>query len=158
MRKGKPTSGNQFFDLLYENREFCRELGRAVLAAGRLETELKLYLSASSVAEDTKRATLGRLLELMKKQGLLEQMQPALEVLKDQRNYVTHNVYALFSGLIEETILPRSELLDSDVDTFTERARELAENLNGLADIVAKESSTYNNPRNPNHRQRDLQS
>jgi hypothetical protein len=63
-------------------------------------------------------------------------MLPALEMLRDQRNYLTHNIHALFSGLVEETILESTGLLDSDVDLFTERAWQLKENLEGLADII----------------------
>lgn len=149
MRKGVPTSGREFFDLLYADSDFCKELGRAMLTASRLETELKIYLTASSVAHDTKRATLGQILGLMKQYELLKKMQPALELLRDQRNYLTHSIYALFSGLIEETILPRSDLLDSDVDTFTEKAWQLAENLNALADIVARENFASNKSLQP---------
>lgn len=149
MRKGEAVAGKQFFDLLYADGDFCKELGRAVLAGGRLETELKLYLTANSVARNTKRATLGQLIELVKKRDLLKQMQPHLELLRDQRNYLAHSVYPLFLGFIEETILPRSDLLDSDVDSFTERAWQLCENLNALADIVAKENLTHNKSLQP---------
>ncbi len=65
-------------------------------------------------------------------------MVPALEQLNTQRNYLAHNIYALFTGRVEETILPREKLLDSDIDVFTERAWQLTENLNGLAEIVVK--------------------
>jgi hypothetical protein len=112
-----------------------------MLAAGRLETELKRHLRAKSVPAETKRATLGRLLELVKKYELLNRMQPSLELLRCQRNYLTHNIYALLSGWIEETILERSNLLDSDVVTYSERAWQLAENLNSLANIVENESA-----------------
>jgi hypothetical protein len=63
-------------------------------------------------------------------------MLPALETLRDQRNYLTHNIHALLSGLVEETILEGSGLLDSDIHTYTERAWQLKENLNDLADII----------------------
>lgn len=142
--KGIPVSGIDFFNLLYNDKEFCEQLGRVVLAAGRLETELRLYLAANSIKYG-KHATLGNLLDLLKKQGLMGKAQPALESLRDQRNYLTHNLHALFSGLIEETVLECSDILDSDVVTFTERAWQLAENLNGLASIVAKENAALNN-------------
>ncbi len=67
-------------------------------------------------------------------------MIPALEMLKDQRNYLAHNLHGLFSGMIEETILERTNLLDSDVDLFTERAWQLQRNLNALAEIIADET------------------
>ncbi len=65
-----------------------------------------------------------------------------LDMLKDQRNYLAHNIYALFCGLIEETMLQRSELLDSDVHMFAEKAWQLARNLDGMTEIISKERSS----------------
>jgi hypothetical protein len=140
MYKGEPTQGIEFFKLLYADENFCKELGRAVLATGRLEAELINYLNNKNIKENTKKANLGKLIVYAKKHELLGKVVPALEMIKDQRNYLAHNIYALFSGLIEETILERNDLLDSDVYTYTERAWQLKENINGLADIVEKEN------------------
>ncbi|MFQ5398711.1 MAG: hypothetical protein ACE5E7_03845 [Anaerolineae bacterium] len=134
--EGKPSEGIEFYELLYQDDEFCRELGRAVLAASRLESTLKQYINNRVPDENTKRATLGRLIIFARKHQLLLKMLPALETLRDQRNYLTHNLHALFSGLVEETILERTGVLDSDVHTFTERAWQLKENLDSLADII----------------------
>jgi len=142
MRKGEFVSAAEFYKLLAVDDAFCQQLGRAILAANQLESELKIFLSRSDCAKDTKRKTLGQLIELLKEQKLLSKMQPALEQLRDQRNYLTHNVHALFAGLVEETILPRTDLLDSDVDLFTERACQLAENLLELAKAVARQNRT----------------
>ena len=136
MRKGAPAAGLEFFQLLYEDDEFCKELGRAVLAAGRLESELTQYLNESVADQKIADASLGRLITFARKHQLLTKMLPVLEMLRDQRNYLSHNIHALLAGVVEETILDRSNLLDSDVDTFTERAWQLKENLNGLADII----------------------
>ena len=138
--KGIESKGLDFYKLLYEDDEFCMELGRAILAAGRLEAELIRYLNSKNIGEKTKNANLGRIIIAAKKHKLLEKMIPVLETIKDQRNYLTHNIYALLSGLVEETILEGTNLLDSDISTYTERAWELKENLNGLADIVAKKN------------------
>jgi hypothetical protein len=138
MRSGTPTAGLDFFRLLNENEEFCAQLGKSALAASRLEAELERYLATGGATPKKKHATLGDLLKVMKTAGLEERMQPALEMLIKQRNYLSHNIYRLFAGSIEETILPRSELLDSDVECFTERAWQPADNLNGLADSIAK--------------------
>lgn len=138
MRKGEPAEGIEFYNLLYTDDEFCKELGRAVLAAGRLEAELTKYMDNKNVGENIKKATLGTLIKYARKHEMLTKMVPSLETMRDQRNYLAHNIYALFSGLIEETVLPRSGLLDSDIDVFTDRVCQLAENLNGLADVVAK--------------------
>ena len=137
MRTGESLEGVAFFKQLSADDEFCMELGKAVLAAGRLEAELIKYINDRGLAENTNKANLGKLVRFAKKHELLELMVPALEILNDQRNYLAHNIYALFSGLVEETILPRTELIDSDIDVFTERAWQLSENINGLADIVA---------------------
>jgi hypothetical protein len=53
---------------------------------------------------------------------------------------MTHNVHALLSGSIAETILEGSNLIDSDVHMYTERAYQLAENLNGLAEVLERNS------------------
>lgn len=138
MRNGEPLQGIEFFNQLSDDEDFCKELGRAMLAAGRLEAELIRYFSITGIDETTNKANLGRLLRIAKKNEILVKMIPALEMLNEQRNYLAHNIYALFSGQVEETILPRSVLIDSDIDVFTERAWQLKENLNGLANIVSK--------------------
>lgn len=145
MRKieGRPVNGSEFFALLSADSEFCAQLGRAMLTAGRLETELKRYLNARFPALKTEHANLGRLLKLAKEHGLLEKMQPSLELLRDQRNYLAHSIHALLSGWIEETILEKADLLDSDVSTYCDRAWQLTENLNGLAHIVGKKNSPH---------------
>jgi hypothetical protein len=139
MRTGEHAEGIEFYKLLYADDEFCKELGRTVLAAGRLEAELIKYMDNKNVGEKIRKATLGTLIEYTRKHELLTKIVPVLEILRDQRNYLTHNIYALFSGFIEETILPGSGLLDSDVDLFTDRVCQLTEDLNWLADVVAKE-------------------
>ncbi|MEJ0084994.1 MAG: hypothetical protein WDO72_04900 [Pseudomonadota bacterium] len=138
MRKGEPASGKEFFDLLRTDDAFCAELGRAMLAAGRLESELRQFLAANNV-RTPERTTLGQLTRLLERHGLLSAMRPHLDMLGTQRNYLAHSIHALFSELIEETILERTDLLDSDVDLFTERAWQLAKNLNALANIVEEE-------------------
>ncbi len=137
--KGEPVDGRAFYALLSRDDKFCAELGRAVLAAGRLETSLKQYIVDKAQHPDLTRATLGTLITVARNCRLLSKMLPALEMLKDQRNYLTHNVHALLSEFIEETILEGSNLIDSDVHTYTERAWQLAENLNGLAEILERE-------------------
>jgi hypothetical protein len=140
MRKGEPVEGLAFYRLLYDDDAFCAELGRAILAAQRLESALKQFLHSNASKADTTRATLGKLIKFAESNKLLTQMLPPLKMLLDQRNYLIHNVHALFLGLVEETILEREGLLDSDVDTFTEKAWQLKENLNGLAEIIERDT------------------
>ena len=97
MRKGEPASGTEFFDLLRTDDEFCAELGRAMLAAGRLESELKLFLAANGI-RDTAKATLGQLTKFLERHGLLVRMQPHLDHLSRQRNYLAHSIHVEFPG------------------------------------------------------------
>jgi hypothetical protein len=140
--KGMPVDGTKFYALLYADSQFCKQLGHAMLAAGRLETALKQHLSARSESAKTNRSTLGQLLSLAKEHGLLKRMQPALALVRDQRNYLAHSIHALLSGWIEETVLESSGLLDSDVVTYRERAWQLAADLNALAGIMEKENAS----------------
>jgi hypothetical protein len=137
--EGRPTRGLEFFQLLRNDDEFCAELGRAVLAAGRLESALIRYLHRKAPDLDASRATLGRLISFAEQKQLLLKLVPALRQLSTQRNYLAHSLHALFSGLVEETLLPASDLLDSDVSSFTDRAWMLRENLEGLSNIVEAE-------------------
>lgn len=137
-RKGKSLGGIEFFEQLSTDDEFCKQLGKAMLSAGRLESEIIKYIKNNKTDAKTNKANLGRLIGIAEKHELLNNMIPALKDINAQRNYLAHNIHALFTGLIEETILPRSELLDSDIDVFTDRAQQLAENVNDLTDIVVE--------------------
>jgi hypothetical protein len=143
MYKGVPVGGLEFFELLNESEEFCADLGRVVLAAGRLEVALAKVLEHDSPDEDLKFATLGQLIGHARSHDELRKMIPHLEMLKTQRNYLTHNIYSLLSDRIDETILERNDIIDSDVHTYTERAWVLKNNLNGLADIVERQLGKY---------------
>lgn len=136
MWSGIPVDGPAFYSLLCADNAFCAELGRATLASGRLETALKRFLMGNDQHLDLTRKTLGSLIAHAEHKQLLKGMIPALKVLRDQRNYLAHNIHSLLSGFVSETILECSDLLDSDVSTYTDRAWQLADNLNGLAEIV----------------------
>ncbi len=139
---GEPAEGVAFYKLLFESEEFCSELGRMTLAASQLEAELILLLKRNKVLQKVDGAPLGSLIKAARANSLLDEgVLSALEDLGWQRNYLTHNIFALFIGLIEETRLERSNLLDSDVHTYIDRAWQLRENLLGLAGIVEQESA-----------------
>jgi hypothetical protein len=138
MRNGEPAEGLKFYELLFADDNFCKELGRTVLSAGRLESILIQYINTHVATQPTKGATLGNLIKLLKKNHLLNDFTRSLETVKKQRDYLTHNLHALFSGLIEVTILERSGLLDSDIDLFSDRAKQLNEDMNKLAEIISK--------------------
>ncbi len=139
MWSGNPVDGPAFYSLLCTSDEFCAELGRATLAAGRLESALKQHVMCHARQLDLAHATLGQLIAVAKKENLLSEMIPPLELLKSQRNYLAHNIHSLLSGTIIETILEGSNLIDSDVTTYTERAWQLADNLNALSEILERE-------------------
>ena len=123
---------------MYADDDFCKQLGKAILSAGRLESELIIYIQNNHSKSNVSKANLGRLIGFAEKHELLSNMVPVLKVINEQRNYLAHNIHALFTGLIEETLLPCSDLLDSDIDVFTDRAWQTTEGVNALADIVAK--------------------
>lgn len=133
----------QFFDLLFKDSEFCEGVGRVMLAAGLLETNLRRYLEGKGL-KIGRRNTLGSMVRLMKEDQLLSRNGTMhFDDLTLKRNYLAHSLYDLFSEQIEETILPGSELVEMDIDIFREKANQLAEdffhfsNLVGSADVGA---------------------
>lgn len=139
MYKGEPTEGIKFYNLLIESKEFTSELGKVTLASGKLEAELTLFLIRKGIEGDYGRVTLGPLINKVKKNNLLDKnMVIALEQISIQRNYIMHNIYALFTGLKDETILEKNNLLDSDVLLYFERVWELKKNIDDLTDIINK--------------------
>ena len=140
MYKGEPTKGIDFYNLLCKSDEFNAELGKVTLAAGRLEVELIHFLRRKGVTESLVDCPLGALINIGKRNNLFDKnLIIILEQLKRQRNYLTHNIYALFTELIDETILPRENLIDTDVETYIEKAWQLTENLIAIGDSIKKE-------------------
>ncbi|MBN3584825.1 hypothetical protein JYB64_20705 [Algoriphagus aestuarii] len=141
MYQGSPTGGMKFYELLMESEEFTSALGKVTLASGKLEAELIILLTKNGVKGDYNKATLGKLISIGIKNNLFDQnMIISLQQISKQRNYITHNIYALFTDLIDETILERNNLLDSDVYLYVERAWQLQENLDGVAEILKQKN------------------
>lgn len=139
MFKGEPVKGVEFYKLLLENENFSSELGKVALASGRLEVELMLYLSRNDVIVKNKLVTLGGLITICKRNNLLDKnLILSLQLISRQRNYFTHNIYALFTNLIDVTILERDNLIDTDVITYIDYAWQLRENLENLADLISR--------------------
>jgi len=119
----------KFFERLYRDKEFCDALGRMTLAAGRFESNLRAFLNINGVIVHEKDANLGSLIsKLIKNNFLSDNGYQILRQLKLQRNYLTHSLFDLFSERIDETILPRSDLVPMDVITFTEKVIQLEQN------------------------------
>ena len=141
MYKGEPTQGIKFYNLLEKSEEFTSELGKVALASGKLEAELIIHFELHEVKGKYKRATLGTLIKKAETNGLLDKnMISALKMISKQRNYITHNIYSLFIDKLDETILEKNNLLDSDVHLYIERAWQLNENINGLAEIIIEKN------------------
>lgn len=137
MYKGEPAKGVDFYNLLVESDEFTSALGKVALHSGKLEAELILMLLRNKAKENFSKKTLGALIGMAKINNLLDNnLVTALKQISEQRNYITHNIYALFIDLIDETILEKADLLDSDVHTYLDRVHQLNENLEGLTDII----------------------
>jgi len=139
MYKGEPTEGLEFFKLLFESDEFCSELGKVTLAAGKLEAEMILLLNRHGVNERINQPTLGKLIDIGKKQKLFDpNLIIELERIKKQRNYLMHNIYSLLIDILDETFFEKKDLLDSDVHAYIEKALQLKDNLIDLTNIISK--------------------
>lgn len=135
----------EFFDMLYRDPGFCEMLGRVTLAAGRFESDLRTYLQLRGV-EVSDQAGLGHLIaELERNRMLSENGVQVLRTLKMQRNYLTHSLFDLFSARVDETVLPRDDLVPEDVSMFAEKAWQLEQNLKGLTQIVEESISKIRN-------------
>ncbi len=137
---GEPTQGKEFYDLLYQSDEFTSELGKVTLASSKLEAEIILFLKRKGIKDNYEKAPLGKLIDIVKKNNLIDyNLIISLKQISIQRNYLTHNIYSLFIDLLDETILEKNNLLDSDVHTYIERTWQLKENLIALSEIIQEE-------------------
>lgn len=133
------VKSREFFQLLYEDEQFCSSVGRVMLAASVLEAKLRDYLGQKGLMKVNSRETLGQLVSSMKEKGFLsEKIDYHFEDLVLKRNYLAHSIYDLFYERIEETILQRTELVAEDTDYFAQRAHQTAEELLFFAGIVEK--------------------
>lgn len=140
----------EFFETLYRDQEFCEALGRMTLAAGRSESSLRTFLSLSGVDVAEDRATLGTLITKLKNHDLLsENGTQVLRLLKTQRNYLTHSLFDLFSARVNETLLPRTDLVPEDVELFAEKAREMEQDLSRLSEIVEDRIDQFDSTSRP---------
>lgn len=137
MYEGKPCSGLDFYKCLFESQEFCAVLGQVTLASGQLEAELIRLLLYKNPERSVQAKPLGILIKLVAKDGHLnDKVIAALKDLSKQRNYLTHNIYSLFSELIDETGLARNNLLDTDVHVYVVKTQQLKEDLLYVTEVV----------------------
>ncbi|MBU2600820.1 MAG: hypothetical protein KKA32_01440 [Actinobacteria bacterium] len=95
------------FEMLSKDTECCAALGRMTLAAARLESDLRVFLTLNGVQVGAA-ATFGGLVKKLGDNGLLSDSGLGiLRGLKRQRNYLTHNLYGLFAARIDEDLMTR---------------------------------------------------
>lgn len=138
---GKSSRGIEFYNLLNQSEEFTSELGKVALASGKLEAEMIQFLRRNGINRNFQKAKLGALIRIANENNLFtENEKTAFKAINKQRNYLTHNIYALFTDFFDETILEKENLLDSDVNLYVDRAWQLRDNLNELADVIRKKT------------------
>ena len=129
----------EFFELLYRDRDFCKSLGQVMLASSKLERVLHKFLAneGHSIKENP---TLGQLILIIKqKRHLSNNGKMVCEELKLQRNYLSHRLYELFDKEIQKKELPRlpcEGLVPEDVEIFTEKASQTASDFYEIARII----------------------
>ena len=96
VHNGEQTKGLRFYELLMESTEFTSELGKVTLNSGRMEAELILLLDRHKVEGKFKKSTLGTLIRVAHENKLLTDNEVlSFKLISKQRNYLTHNIYAL---------------------------------------------------------------
>ncbi|MDW2094521.1 hypothetical protein R8O05_23490 [Vibrio sp. 1865] len=122
---------HEFYEHLIESDEFCLYLGRLTLLVSKLESRLKEIIIASEVKVRIKldKPTLGPLIGCCKEHQLVNKdIVFLLGYILERRNYVVHNLYPLFDGKIEPTLLPNDNLVSEDAEyLFAKCVRELSE-------------------------------
>jgi len=131
------VTAEKFFNLLYKDKDFCSGLGMVMLSAGMLETNLRHYMKTRKINGIRNNSTLGRMVVILKEQNILSRNGVThFDDLVLKRNYLAHSLYDLFSKEIKESILPRSELVEMDVEIFSERVNTTAEDFLHFSNIV----------------------
>lgn len=139
MYKGEELKGINFFNLLIKSKEFNMELGKLVLYSGRLESEMILFFRRNFFNKFKINLTLGGLIKFGETNKLFDKnLIISLNMVCKQRNYLTHNIYALFIELADVTILERENLLDTDVLSYIDKVYVLNENIKHLTEIINK--------------------
>jgi len=137
MFQGGVSVKSEFYDLLSENNDFCCALGKVMLVASKLEVLLKQYLRLHGKEVQEKRATLGNLIKILKEDGHLTwNGEVHFGQASLQRNYLIHNLYASFVNEIENKLLPVEQLVPEDVEVYTEKAVQTAENFESYVNLV----------------------
>jgi hypothetical protein len=135
-----------FYDELLKSDKFCTVLGRLILTSGKLESILKIIVKKVERPEKLKVATLGKLIGMCEKHQLIDDcLMEVLGFITTRRNYLTHSLFPLFNGEIEETLLPKENLEPEDADFHFSKC---VEDLISDMEFVISELSTVKSDKN----------
>jgi hypothetical protein len=131
--------GREFFEQLYEDDEFSAALGRLTMSLDRFESNLRAFLKTSGAKTVDGRATIRELIPRLKAHGFVtDNGVKVLNAVEFGADYLTHRLFDLFSERIDETALPRTDLVPADTILYAERARDAGYELDELSKIVEK--------------------
>jgi len=137
-----------FYELLENSDEFCRALGKAMLVASKLEILIKQYLRLHGNVVPEKRATLGNLIDILRRNGHLTiNGEIHFGQAGIQRNYLIHNLYGSFVDEIEEKLLPVDDLVEMDVEIYTDQVQQTITNFEAYVTVVQAAIEQHNNNR-----------
>ncbi|MFT6405942.1 MAG: hypothetical protein ACJAVI_004666 [Candidatus Azotimanducaceae bacterium] len=135
----------EFYEILSKDDAFCKALGQVMLAASKLEIELKQYLRLQGSEIPEKKVTLGNLIGILERNDhLTRNGEIHLKSINAQRNYLIHNLYGSFVGEIEAQMLPVNDLVHEDVEVYTEKTKLTAYNFGVYSRIVCKAIEQHN--------------
>lgn len=107
------------------------------LAVGHLEAKLKSFLIKAGIRTNLKRDTLGLLAaKLANYKDIKSDELSLLNDIRIQRNYLTHNLYALMSNQIDEGSISGVGLLPRDINAYVIKARTLVQHIDEFIDIL----------------------
>jgi predicted transcriptional regulator len=130
---------SEFYELLSKDETLCQSLGRLMLVASKLEVLIKQYLRLQGKEVGERQATLGNLINLLKKNNhLTKNGQMHFQQSNMQRNYLIHNLFASFENEIERNLLPVEDLVEMDVFVYTQQVNVSIENFTSYCEIVSE--------------------
>ena len=131
------TVRSDFYQSLCDSAEFTSELGKMTLAVGRLEATLKSYFIKAGIKTNLKRDTLGLLIaKLMNYDEFKSDEISGLNEIRKQRNYLTHDIYALMSNQIDDSSMISADLLPLTVSAYIDAAKALRNDINKLIEAL----------------------
>ena len=127
----------KFYTSLYDSDEFISELGKMTLEMGRLEAELKTFLQKVGIRTNLGRDTLGLLIAKLNNCELINSQDICrFNDLRKQRNFLTHNLYAILSNQVEERSTSVVDRLQDDVESYVEHVLTLRRSIRELMDML----------------------